>query len=254
MSRRHDAMPGTESSRPALPAGPALPVQPTPAVRPIRPARRAMLCAAAVLPAIAKAARPAASTVTARTVTTMLAALPAPPLRAQKAAPPPELGTLLATIARQTVPRAKFYERKHIALLDTPVDSTGDLLFVAPSRLEKHTRSPQAESMVIDGDTLTLTRGGTQRTMSLQQVPEAVPLVDSLRATLAGDRQTLERTFRVTLSGTAERWSMRLVPLQARAQRIVREVRLSGEGGWVDLVEIDQADGDRSVMRVQPQP
>ena len=52
----------------------------------------------------------------------------------------------------------------------------------------------------------------------------------------------------------ARHWSMRLVPLQARAQRIVREVRLSGEGGWVNLVEIDQTDGDRSVMRVQPQP
>lgn len=196
----------------------------------VGPARRALLRAAGALLATAAA-----------------------PLRAHKPAPP-ELGTLLATIARQTVPRAKFYERKHIALLDTPVDSTGDLLFVAPSRLEKHTLSPQAESMVIDGDTLTLTRGGTQRTMSLQQVPEAVPLVDSLRATLAGDQPALERTFHVTLSGTARHWSMRLVPLQARAQRIVREVRLSGEGGWVNLVEIDQTDGDRSVMRVQPQP
>lgn len=220
----------------------------------LRPARRAVLRAAAAVPAIAAAtSRPAAFTPLARALTAMVAALTAAPLRAQKAAPP-ELGSLLARIARETVPRAKFYERKHIALLDTPVDSTGDLLFVAPSRLEKHTRSPQAESMVIDGDTLTLTRGGTQRTMSLQQVPEAAPLVDSLRATLAGDRQTLERAFRVTLSGTAERWSMRLVPLQARAQRIVREVRLSGAGGWVNLVEIDQADGDHSVMRVQPQP
>ncbi|HMN81152.1 MAG TPA: outer-membrane lipoprotein carrier protein LolA [Burkholderiaceae bacterium] len=220
---------------------------------PARLARRMMVCAAAAVPAIAATARLAASATSARIVAAVLPTMAAAPLHAQKAAPP-DLGTLLATIARQTVPRAKFYERKHIALLDTPVDSTGDLLFVAPSRLEKHTRSPQAESMVIDGDTLTLSRGGTQRTMSLQQVPEAAPLVDSLRATLAGDRQTLERTFRVTLSGTAERWSMRLVPLQARAQRIVREVRLSGEGGWVNLVEIDQADGDRSVMRVQPQP
>ena len=129
----------------------------------VGPARRALLRAAGALLATAAA-----------------------PLRAHKPAPP-ELGTLLATIARQTVPRAKFYERKHIALLDTPVDSTGDLLFVAPSRLEKHTLSPQAESMVIDGDTLTLTRGGTRRTMSLQQLPEAAPLVDSLRATLAAD-------------------------------------------------------------------
>lgn len=173
--------------------------------------------------------------------------------RAQKAAGP-DLDTLLATIARQTVPRARFYERKYIALLDTPVDSSGDLLFVAPARLEKHTRSPQAESLVADGDTLTLERGGVRRTMSLAQLPEAAPLIDSLRGTLSGDRRLLERAFRVSVTGTLEHWTMTLVPQAARAQRIVREVRLTGDRGWVNLVEIDQADGDRSVMRVQPQP
>src|SRR5262249_27590169 len=81
--------------------------------------------------------------------------------------------------------RATFQERKPIALLDKPVESSGELVFTPPARLEKRTSKPRAESIVIDGDIATIDRGGKQQTLRLSQYPGIAVLIDSIRSTLA---------------------------------------------------------------------
>lgn len=177
-----------------------------------------------------------------------LAAAPSAPARAGDWG----LAPLLQDIAAHSAAKVRFVERKFISVLDAPVDSSGELQFVAPARLEKRTLKPRAELLVLDGDQLTIERQGARRTLSLQQMPEAASIVESLRATLGGDRTTLERNFRVTLKGSREHWNLSLKPIGQRAAGLVSEVRITGQQGQVDLVEVDQADGDRSVMRVLP--
>jgi hypothetical protein len=172
-----------------------------------------------------------------------------PPARAQ-ADERWDLARLLAEIARQDTSSRRFVERRFVGALDAPVDASGELRFVKPSRLEKRTLKPRPETLVLDGDRLEVDGPAGRRTLSLQQVPEAAALVESLRATLSGDRVGLERAFTVALQGTAAHWTLRLVPRDPRAARLVKEVRVAGQRGELDLVEIDQVDGDQSVMRV----
>lgn len=182
----------------------------------------------------------------------------APVLAAQPMAPaarPPgswSLEHLLAMVSARDNSRRRFVERKFVAALDAPVDTRGELRFMAPSRLEKRTASPYAEILTLDGDQLGMEGPTGRRTLSLQQVPEAAALVEALRATLAGDRAVLERVFTVTLDGDAGNWRMRLVPRDPRALRLIHEIRVSGQGGELELIETDQADGDRSVLRILP--
>ena len=171
---------------------------------------------------------------------------PAAPARAQDWG----LSTLLAAIALNSSGSARFVERKFIAALDAPVDSSGELEFIKPARLEKRTLKPRPETMILDGDQLTIERSSNKRSMSLQQVPQAAALVESLRATLAGDRKTLDAIFKVALQGAAPAWTLSLQPLAVSAAQMVKEVRISGAQGDVQLIEIDQGNGDRSVMRV----
>lgn len=162
-----------------------------------------------------------------------------------------DLADLMATLARSTHGAATFKEKKYLAILDAPVESSGELLFVPPARLEKLTLKPSRERLVLDGDVLTVERGRRTHVLALKDYPEVAGMIESIRATLAGDRAALERVYQLSVSGSRARWSLALVPLDARIGRVVARIRIDGAGGDVRTVEILQADGDRSVMTVE---
>ena len=83
-------------------------------------------------------------------------------------------------------------------------------------------------------------------------MPEAVVIVEAIRGTLTGNRDTLERHFTSQLLGTAERWSLDLVPRDARLRGQVSQLRVSGRQGQLREVQVTMSDGDRSVMQIEP--
>lgn len=161
------------------------------------------------------------------------------------------LARLMDVLANNTHGAAVFTEKKYLSILDEPVESSGELLFIPPARLEKRTLRPKAETLVLDGDVLTVERRNRKHILSLRDYPEVAGMIESVRATLAGDRKTLERIYRLDLQGSSERWTLQLVPLDAGVGGIVTRIRMEGEQGEVRTVEILQADGDRSVMSIR---
>jgi outer membrane lipoprotein-sorting protein len=163
-----------------------------------------------------------------------------------------DVGRLMDLLKSQKPGKATFHETKHIAILERPVESTGELLFTPPDRLEKRSTGLNAERMVVDRETLTIERGGRKQTMSLREHPQVAVFVDSIRGTLAGDRTSLEKTYTLALEGDAQRWRLVLKPRDAQLARIVSRIVISGTLAQVRRIEIEQADGDRSVMVVTP--
>lgn len=162
-----------------------------------------------------------------------------------------DVGELMTTLARSTHGAATFTEKKYLAILDAPVESSGELRFVPPARLEKLTLKPSRERLVLDGDVLTVERGRRTHVLALKDYPEVAGMIESIRATLAGDRSALERVYQLSVSGSRARWSLALIPRDARIARVVARIRIDGAEGDVHAVEIVQADGDRSVMTVE---
>src|SRR5450830_1875898 len=138
-----------------------------------------------------------------------------------------DLQQLMETLAQSKSGRARFVETKHIAMLDKPVESSGDLLYSAPDRLEKRTLKPQPESMIVNGDELVIERGRQKHQLQLQSYPELAAFIDSIRGTLAGDRKALERNYRLSLEGTAERWTLQLLPLDEKMQAVIQRIRIT---------------------------
>ncbi|NOV22691.1 outer membrane lipoprotein carrier protein LolA [Cupriavidus necator] len=159
---------------------------------------------------------------------------------------------LMSTLAQRKSGRVRFTETKYLALLDKPVHSSGELRFTAPDHLEKRTLSPRAENLVLDGDMLTVERDGKRYTMPLQNYPEIAAFIESIRATLAGNRDTLERYYELGVEGRASRWTLTLTPADSRMAAAVSQVRIEGRQDVLDQIEIRQADGDRSVMKIGP--
>jgi Outer membrane lipoprotein carrier protein LolA-like len=148
--------------------------------------------------------------------------------------------------------RVDFVEQHFLAVLKRPTESSGELRYDAPDRLEKRTLQPHAETLLLAGGILTIERGHSRRVLDLRAFPQAQPFVESIRATLAGDRGALERMFDVEFGGSVDRWAMSLVPLQDKVKESVAEVRIDGARDQLLRVEIRQPDGDRSLLTLRP--
>lgn len=156
-------------------------------------------------------------------------------------------------LAQQRSGEARFTERREILQLDQTLESSGRLSFsAADNTFVRETLRPGRERLAVVGNQLTMSRGGRSRSTPLDAVPEAVVIVEAIRGTLTGRRDTLERHFTLQLQGSAAQWQLELVPRDARLQGQVARVHLSGRQGQLREVRTTLGDGDRSVMRIEP--
>ena len=163
-----------------------------------------------------------------------------------------DVATLMGELARNPGGRATFTEKKYIALLDRPVVSSGEMRYVAPDYLEKRTLKPRPELLLLDKDQIVVERGKQKITLRLTEQPEILAFVASIRGTLSGNRAALERNYALHLAGTREAWTLTLSPSDTRIAELVTRISISGKRGQVNSVEYLQADGDRSVMTIEP--
>jgi len=133
-------------------------------------------------------------------------------------------------------------------LLKRPLHADGELFFTAPDRLEKRTLQPVAEDLVVEGDVLTISRGSHRSSLRLSQYPQLSPLLNGIRATLAGDRRALEGTFQVAVEQSGGEWSLTLRPLGSEVAPVYERIRIAGSAGVVHSVEMERHNGDRTLM------
>lgn len=162
------------------------------------------------------------------------------------------LDILMKTLAQVRSGEATFTEERQVAQLDQALRSAGRLRFSAPDVFVRETLSPRRERLSVAGNELTITQGGRTRTVLLDSIPEAAMMVEAIRGTLTGNRAILDRYFSPTLQGRAEAWQLDLVPRDERLRGQVARVRLLGRQGQVREVRVAMADGDSSVMWIEP--
>ncbi|HUN52734.1 MAG TPA: LolA-related protein [Candidatus Sulfotelmatobacter sp.] len=163
---------------------------------------------------------------------------------------------LMQSLAQVKAASSRFVERKTLHMLSEPIIASGTLRYVAPDEVEKLTLSPARERLVVKGDSLTFEGGSPaqSRTMSLAANPEVAAIVEGIRATLAGDLATLDRFYRVQLSGNAGDWQLSLEPKQPAVQKFISSIRIAGAGNAIRSVATTETDGDYSTMSVVEQP
>ncbi|MHB8623359.1 MAG: outer membrane lipoprotein carrier protein LolA [Sulfuricaulis sp.] len=162
-----------------------------------------------------------------------------------------QLSELMKLLATQKSSQATFVEKKYIGIVGKPLESSGELSFSAPNKLEKRTLRPKPETLILDGDRLIIERSiGHRFTLSLQDHPEMAAFVESIRGTLAGDGMTLEKFYSTKLTGTVEKWQLVLLPTRPRMLDVISRILIRGSYANVNFIEFEQADGDRSEMVV----
>ncbi len=165
----------------------------------------------------------------------------------------PALDELMRLLAARKHGRVSFTEVQVLSVLKRPLLSSGELSYDAPDWLEKRTIKPKPETLVLAGKLLTIRRGAHTRTIELAQYPQVAPWVESIRATLAGDRGALERYFHLDFSGTLAHWNLLLVPTAQAPGDTIAEIRITGAGAALHTFEVRQTNGDHSILSVGPE-
>ena len=163
-----------------------------------------------------------------------------------------DVGQLMNDLAKHKGGKAKFVEKKYISLLDKPVISTGEMTYSAPDKLEKRTLTPKIETMTLDKDILSIEREKQKLSINLANQPEALAFVDSIRGTLSGNRAALEKNYALHLSGNSDKWVLTLLPSDQKIAALVLRITVSGSKSLIRNIEYLQADGDRSVLSMEP--
>ena len=163
-----------------------------------------------------------------------------------------DVGQLMSDLAKHKGGRAKFVEKKFIAVLDKPVVSTGEMTYLPPDRLEKRTLTPKVETLLLDKDLLSIERGQQKLSINLANQPEALAFVDSIRGTLSGNRAALEKNYALYLAGSSDKWVLTLLPSDQKIAALLLRITVSGNKGQVRSIEYLQADGDRSLLAIEP--
>lgn len=167
-----------------------------------------------------------------------------------------DIERLMQDLGQVKLAKGRFVERKHLAILTAPLESSGTLLYIAPDRLEKHTLGPRAETLVLEGEQLTIVTKGVgkapdrRRTVRLQDQPAIAVFVESIRSTLAGDLTLLRRLYEIALDGDERKWRLVLKPGDPKMRELVSEIRIGGSRSWIHSIEFLEAGGDRSVMSI----
>jgi len=159
---------------------------------------------------------------------------------------------LMQMLAGVESARASFVETRESALLKTPLVLKGTLSYRRPDRVEKHVFSPYDERIIVEGGQLTLENRAQNRrkTLAVGSAPGLAALVESIRATRAGDLASLRRHYALQIEGSREAWTLTLKPLDSRVGDYVTSVALSGVESRIGRITILEAGGDRSVMEI----
>jgi outer membrane lipoprotein-sorting protein len=149
-----------------------------------------------------------------------------------------ELSALLAATPRSV----DFSETRYSFLLEEPMTIEGQMSFEPPNRLIRSIRSPSQRVMTLTDELAIVSQpGGRERRVNIESRPALQIYGQALRGLLAGDLESLEAEFALTVEGEASRWRLRLVPRALETRRLLEEVDVSGEQSRITQIVVRES-------------
>lgn len=148
--------------------------------------------------------------------------------------------------------RTPFVEVRGSKLLKAPLRLSGEYRRPDADTLVREVRSPYAETTTLHAGDATIERAGqAPRRFALSRAPELAGLQASFGALLSGDREALQRHYRLQADGAHERWSLTLTPTDAALAAKLDAIVLHGRGAELRCIEsrpTGRADVQRTLL------
>ncbi len=149
----------------------------------------------------------------------------------------------------------RFRETRESPWLAAPIESSGSMTFT-PTMLEKRVEQPRREILRILTDRLELVAPGatSARQLMFSEAPAVAALAGALRQVMAGDLQALDKDFRLTALGDERQWTLQLAPRRQDISRFIKQLELQGAGPRLQVIMIEERQGERSTTRLTSEP
>ena len=155
------------------------------------------------------------------------------------------LAELMDRMAATSGVIADFREQKQIALLEKPLESSGQIYFAPPNRLARFTLEPNPSVLIIDGEKLRFQQGTSEK-FDLSGNPMARTFIDNFIVLFNGDLSKLQDLYYTNFSAEGNRWSLILEPRRSPLRGIVKEIALRGNQQGIREIVMQNWDGDRT--------
>ncbi|MCO7513246.1 outer membrane lipoprotein carrier protein LolA [Pseudomonas guariconensis] len=145
------------------------------------------------------------------------------------------------------VVKGPFIQEKHLRALPQPLLSEGRFVLARDHGLLWQLQAPLRQDYRIDAS------GIARRTPEgWQALPSRSAAAEQNRlffAVLQGDSSGLQRDFKLSLSGDAQHWQLRLTPRSLLLKQVFKHIDITG-GRFVERIELNETQGDRTVLRM----
>ncbi|GHB16128.1 outer membrane lipoprotein carrier protein LolA [Salinicola rhizosphaerae] len=153
-----------------------------------------------------------------------------------------DLADLQHQLAATPALKGKFEQQRHLADLDSTLDSHGRFRFVQGKSVVWQLESPVEERIELTPEAITNGSGDA--------VPPGGEQVARLfLQLLEGDWQSLESRFAIALSGSADAWQVALTPKAQALRQRIDHIDLKG-ARYIDHLEMHTPSGDRLEVRL----
>jgi hypothetical protein len=140
---------------------------------------------------------------------------------------------------------AKFAEEKKVLILQRPLRSTGQVIFLPQKGLYRQLVTPfQQELLITTTAVHQRDDHGRVETMALDKLPFARALVAGLLTVFSGSWESIHSHFQVYFFSADPQWKLGLLPKQPMMSQIISCIILEGENHQVLSLWVHEANGD----------
>jgi len=158
-----------------------------------------------------------------------------------------DIDTLAAQLAAPSVVRGEFVQEKHLRAMPQALTSRGRFVLSRGDGLLWLLQTPIVQDYRITDAGIAKRNGEQWQAQSKNTV--AARQSRLFLTVLGGNYAGLARDFKLSLTGNAQYWQMRLVPRSALLGKIFERIEIQG-GTLVERVELHETQGDCTVLQL----
>lgn len=155
---------------------------------------------------------------------------------------------LSQTLQKPANVQGAFTQERHLKSLTKPMTTTGQFVLVPKKGLLWHMQKPFDNRLRVRADGIMQWNGKSWVQPNQSKMSGQNRQISLFLDLLGGNTQGLEKQFDLQLSGSPQKWTLRLNPKTALMKQIFNHIDISGDS-VVRRIELSEKQGDRTVMR-----
>ncbi|WP_416190534.1 LolA family protein [Neisseria sp. CCUG17229] len=155
---------------------------------------------------------------------------------------------LAKTLQKPSSIQGQFTQQRHLKSLSKPMTTGGQFVLIPKRGLLWQMQKPFATTLRVRSDGIMQWNGKSWTAAQSGRLSGQTRQIQLFLDLLGGNTQGLQKQFDLKLSGTAQKWTLQLLPKTTIMKQVFHKIELNGDQ-LVRKIELHEKQGDRTVMQ-----